>query len=36
MPLFGKNSKNPAEVVKSLKEALLMLEKLDKKSDKVC
>jgi len=34
MPLFGKSTKSPAEVVKALKEALTSLEKGDKKSDK--
>ena len=27
MPLFGKSSKNPGEVVRQLKESLLVLEK---------
>lgn len=35
MPLFGKSSKNPVEVVKSLKEAVNALEKVDKKAEKV-
>lgn len=34
MPLFGKSQKNPAEVVKALKEALTGLEKGDKKTEK--
>lgn len=36
MPLFGKSSKNPVEVVKSLREAVNALEKVDKKAEKVC
>lgn len=35
MPLFGKSSKNPVEVVKSLREAVNALEKVDKKAEKV-
>lgn len=35
MPLFGKSSKNPVEVVKSLKESVNALEKVDKKAEKV-
>lgn len=36
MPLFGGKSKNPAEIVKALKESILALEKGDaKKSEKV-
>lgn len=35
MPLFGKSQKSPAEVVKALKEAMLSLEKGDKKVEKV-
>lgn len=35
MPLFGKHSKNPAEVVKTLKDALNALDKVDKKAEKV-
>ncbi|XP_028966699.1 protein Mo25 [Galendromus occidentalis] len=34
MPLFGKSSKNPVEVVKSLKESVNALEKVDKKAEK--
>ncbi|XP_032796675.1 protein Mo25 isoform X1 [Daphnia magna] len=34
MPLFGKSQKSPAEVVKALKEAMLSLEKGDKKVEK--
>lgn len=34
MPLFGKSTKSPAEVVKALKEAVTALEKGDKKADK--
>nr|SVE70464.1 EOG090X07E2 [Daphnia similis]SVE71088.1 EOG090X07E2 [Daphnia similis]SVE71719.1 EOG090X07E2 [Daphnia similis]SVE72349.1 EOG090X07E2 [Daphnia similis] len=34
MPLFGKSQKSPAEVVKALKEAMLSLEKGDKKIEK--
>nr|CAG4651874.1 EOG090X07E2 [Triops cancriformis] len=34
MPLFGKSQKSPAEVVKALKEAVLSLEKGDKKLEK--
>ncbi|OQR68240.1 protein Mo25-like [Tropilaelaps mercedesae] len=34
MPLFGKSSKNPVEVVKSLREAVNALEKVDKKAEK--
>ena len=35
MPLFGKSQKSPTEVVKALKDALVALERGDKKSDKV-
>lgn len=35
MPLFGKSQKSPAEVVKALKEAVMSLEKGDKKLEKV-
>jgi hypothetical protein len=35
MPLFGKSQKSPAEVVKSLKEAVCALERGDKKAEKV-
>lgn len=35
MPLFGKAQKTPAEVVKTLKDAILALDKGDKKADKV-
>jgi len=34
MPLFGKSTKSPAEVVKALKEAVTSLEKGDKKLEK--
>ena len=34
MPLFGKSQKNPAEVVKALKEAVTALERGDKKMEK--
>nr|CAG4644007.1 EOG090X07E2 [Lepidurus arcticus] len=34
MPLFGKSQKSPAEVVKALKEAVLSLEKGEKKLEK--
>ncbi|XP_022654598.1 protein Mo25-like isoform X1 [Varroa destructor] len=34
MPLFGKSIKNPVEVVKSLREAVNALEKVDKKAEK--
>lgn len=34
MPLFGKSQKNPAEVVKALKEAVTALERGDKKAEK--
>ncbi|CAG2116170.1 unnamed protein product [Medioppia subpectinata] len=34
MPLFGKSSKSPYELIKSLSEALTALEKGDKKADK--
>lgn len=36
MPLFGKSQKNPVEVVKQLKDAVVALEKGDKKLEKVC
>lgn len=35
MPLFGKSQKNPVEVVKQIKEAVIALEKGDKKLEKV-
>lgn len=35
MPLFSKSPKNPAEIVKVLKDNLAILEKQDKKTDKV-
>lgn len=35
MPLFGKSQKNPVEVVKQIKEAVVALEKGDKKLEKV-
>jgi hypothetical protein len=35
MPLFGKSTKSPAEVVKSLREALHALDRGDKKVEKV-
>lgn len=35
MPLFGKSTKSPAEVVKALKEAVNALERGDKKAEKV-
>ncbi|XP_074605201.1 calcium binding protein Mo25 [Brevipalpus obovatus] len=34
MPLFGKSHKNPLDLIKSLQEALLALEKGDKKAEK--
>ncbi|XP_065207785.1 protein Mo25 [Planococcus citri] len=34
MPLFGKSQKSPTEVVRALKDALIALERGDKKSDK--
>uniref|UniRef100_A0A673T9C4 Calcium binding protein 39 like n=1 Tax=Suricata suricatta TaxID=37032 RepID=A0A673T9C4_SURSU len=34
MPLFSKSHKNPAEIVKALKDNLAILEKQDKKTDK--
>ncbi|CAJ0956443.1 unnamed protein product, partial [Mesorhabditis belari] len=34
LPIFGKSHKSPADVVKNLKEALVQIEKGDKKSDK--
>ncbi|EMP23939.1 Calcium-binding protein 39-like protein [Chelonia mydas] len=34
MPLFSKSHKNPAEIVKTLKENMAILEKQDKKTDK--
>jgi len=34
MPLFGRSQKNPAEVVKCLKEAVTALERGDKKVEK--
>jgi calcium binding protein 39 len=33
MPLFSKSHKNPAEIVKILKDNLAVLEKQDKKTD---
>lgn len=35
MPLFSKSHKNPAEIVKVLKENMAILEKQEKKTDKV-
>ena len=35
MPLFSKSQKNPAEIVKILKDNMAILEKQDKKTDKV-
>lgn len=35
MPLFGKSHKNPADIVRTLKENLAILVKQDKKTDKV-
>lgn len=35
MPLFSKSQKNPAEIVKILKENMAILEKQEKKTDKV-
>lgn len=35
MPLFSKSHKNPAEIVKALKDNMAILEKQDKKTDKV-
>lgn len=35
MPLFSKSHKNPAEIVKILKENMAILEKQEKKTDKV-
>ena len=35
MPLWGKSQKNPTDVVKAIKDGLAVLEKGDKKSDKV-
>ena len=35
MPLFSKSHKNPAEIVKVLRDNLAILEKQDKKTDKV-
>uniref|UniRef100_A0A8B9SGX0 Uncharacterized protein n=1 Tax=Anas platyrhynchos TaxID=8839 RepID=A0A8B9SGX0_ANAPL len=34
MPLFSKSHKNPAEIVKILKENMAILEKQEKKTDK--
>lgn len=34
MPLFGKSTKSPAELVKALKEAVNSLERGDKKAEK--
>uniref|UniRef100_A0A8C4MD03 Calcium binding protein 39 like n=1 Tax=Equus asinus asinus TaxID=83772 RepID=A0A8C4MD03_EQUAS len=34
MPLFSKSHKNPAEIVKNLKDNMVILEKQDKKTDK--
>ncbi|OQR66420.1 calcium-binding protein 39-like [Tropilaelaps mercedesae] len=34
MPLFGKHNKNPVEVVKTLKDALNALDKVDRKAEK--
>lgn len=35
MPLFGKSQKSPGELVKALREAVLALERGDKKAEKV-
>lgn len=35
MPLFGKSQKNPVEIVRLIKEAVIALEKGDKKLEKV-
>lgn len=35
MPLFGKSHKNPADIVRTLKENMAILVKQDKKTDKV-
>lgn len=35
MPLFGKSQKSPADLVRALKEAVLALERGDKKAEKV-
>jgi calcium binding protein 39 len=34
LPLFGKSHKSPPDIVKNLKDALLLIEKGDKKSEK--
>ncbi|RWS22556.1 Mo25-like protein, partial [Leptotrombidium deliense] len=34
MPLFGKSHKGPYELIKSLQESLLSIEKGDKKAEK--
>ena len=34
MPLFGKSHKSPPDIVKNLRDALILIEKGDKKSDK--
>ncbi|CAD5229117.1 unnamed protein product [Bursaphelenchus okinawaensis] len=34
MPLFGKSHKSPPDIIKNLRDALLVIEKGDKKSDK--
>lgn len=34
MPLFGKSQKSPAELVRSLKDAVTALERGDKKAEK--
>lgn len=35
MPLFGKSQKSPSELVKVLREAIVALEKGDRKAEKV-
>lgn len=34
MPLFGKSHKSPPDIVKNLRDALMIIEKGDKKTDK--
>lgn len=34
LPIFGKSHKSPADIVKNLKDALIQIEKGDKKADK--
>jgi calcium binding protein 39 len=34
MPIFGKSHKSPPDIVKNLRDALLLIEKGDKKADK--